>query len=68
MDELARETELLEGVTKDCFFGLLTSSAFLLSSMAPMVGLVDGAFFSLAPPRGTLEHVTDLKLVPPLVV
>jgi hypothetical protein len=36
--------------------------------MAPMVGLVDGAFFSLAPPRGTLEHATDLKLVPPLVV
>jgi len=34
--------------------------------MALVVGLVGGAFFSLAPPRGALEHVVVFKLVPPL--
>ena len=62
-----RETELPEGVTKDRFFGSLASNAFLLSPMVPVVGLVEGALFSLVPPRSTLERVIDFKVVPPLM-
>ena len=43
MDELARETELPKGVTRDRFFGSLALDAFLLSLV---VGLVEGTFFS----------------------
>ena len=35
--------------------------------MAPVVALVGGAVFTLAPPRGALVRVVDLKLVPPLI-
>jgi hypothetical protein len=64
-DELARETELPEGVTMERFFDLLSLGAFLLSLMAPVVALIGGTFFTLVPPRGTLVHAIDLKLVPP---
>ena len=66
-DELARETDLLEGVTREHLFCLLASNAFLLRSMALVVCLVGGTFFSLMPPRGALEHTVVLKLVPPLI-
>lgn len=67
MEELAHETELPKGVTKDHFLGSLASGAILLSLMVLVVGLVEGAFFSLAPPRGALECAVDFKLVTPLM-
>ena len=67
MDELARETVLPEGVTKERFFDRLTSGAFRLRLMAPVVGRVGAVFFSLVLPRGALERAVDFKLVPPLI-
>ena len=67
IDELGLEDKLPKGVTKVCFFGPLSSGAFLLRPMAPIVILFRGAFFTLAPPRGALVLAVDLKLVPPLV-
>lgn len=66
-DELARETDLPKGATKECLLCPLASGAFLLRLMAPVVGPIGVAFFSLPPPRGALEHAVDFKLVPPLI-
>ena len=56
-----------EVITTEHLLGPLTLGAFRLRPMAPIVGLVGAAFFSLVPPRGALDHTVDLKLVPPLV-
>ena len=67
MDELAQETEFPEGITREHLLGLLTSGTFLLGPMAPVVGRVCAAFFSLVPPRGALERAVVLRLEPPLM-
>ena len=54
-------------IIKDHLLCLLTSGAFLFRTMAPVVGLVGGTFFSLVPPRGAFVRVVDFKIVPPLV-
>jgi hypothetical protein len=58
---------LPEGITTERFFGPLSSGAFLMSLMVPVVALVGGAFFTLVLLRGALVHVIDFKLVPLLI-
>ena len=66
-DELAREIELPEGVTRERLLGPLTLRAFCLRLMAPVVCLVGATFFSLVLLRGALECVVVLRLEPPLM-
>ena len=67
MDELACETKLPVGITTKCLLGLLTSGAFCLRPMVPVVGCVGAVFFYSVPPWGALECAMVLRLDPLLI-